>query len=946
MGLAGAQLVHSNSILYLFSGYSHQTEKAIEHFLGLCTLDLLKEDSQWVESPIQNSLKNYTHGGSCVFNNKIFYFFGSFFNKTGLTYSDKIYRLKLDDIEKGWDEVDFKCPEGIVCARDSFGITCNDENVTIIGGRTTSGSTNSYLTINIRDFIVETFKKQTSHPGPRAFASLTQSSTKILLFGGIIKDTIYNEIWEYEFIGSNKLGIWTSLTILGSSPEPRYGHASVAQGVFTIFVGGTTYNNRILSDIWLLNTVSYTWTELLPSETSDYKIPTLTRTCAMLDLPKLYFIGGRGNSGSNFDLWEYDLSTKNLILLRKTASSDIGTFGHACQLIKRDGKMLIYTVYGLKNTLNDLYCGIREIDITDVNNIIVKVVKESPIDMLCRGNFGYAFDGRYMTIIGGEIYPDFTMKDIWLIELQDEYLEMFIVDAYTKNDMFLYETLSGSSIISFSEFILVFSGYYDGSFSINSDLSSSLYALKISGSDYCSAGFYRINNECQPCQIGTYNQYYNGICQLCPLGTTNNLTAASHISQCIPCQQGTYFNLDSNSCINCPEGFICPIGSHEPLDPSIVKKVQKSQPPIFIKPSAKFPLIILGSSLGGILLLYLALYFSSLLLKILLSALDIFKSDHIIKSKHRNFNEEKIRISLIGGFFTGLAIIIIIFNYAYLIMNYTFENENEIRSLIPSSSLLKEHDYNNNHLTLEIYMYSYRGNCSHPSILTSDTFEVSYFGINEEIAGKSSILCTHVINVDFDTLFIAEASLELSFLGYTSDIALSVYGDSANPGGKSLFTQVLNSSDGGVFIGNDPSLFTVNLIPDYYNYRGFLGFSNDKLGLRLGVFDSPASGSFKSIENIYFSTGFKVRTKFILSEFGVTTYRFQQISIISFVIMVISSSPGFVSYFRLFLIVFEKIYFRFRKQQSKNDKAGRATIQIFDEEKKDENSFGKIDNKI
>jgi hypothetical protein len=313
----GAQLVFNNDVLYLFSGYSYDEEGQIQNFVDLCTLDLLDSDPVWNKVTPNNEFEQYSHGGSCVYDNYIYFFFGSYKNDTSTIYSDKVYGLSLYNIEDGWSEIDFECPDDLVCARDSFGIACNDNIATIIGGKTDSGATNSYLTIDMISFNVSEYKYESNTPTPRAFATLTKSSTKIQLFGGLNREVIFDEVWEYEFVGKSNLGTWNLLSILGSSPKPRFGHAATTQGVFTIFIGGQTYNDIILSDIWLLNTLSNSWTEFIPSEYSDYQIPALTQSCAMLDLPKLYFIGGKDYSGATFDLWEYDLSTNNLALLRK-----------------------------------------------------------------------------------------------------------------------------------------------------------------------------------------------------------------------------------------------------------------------------------------------------------------------------------------------------------------------------------------------------------------------------------------------------------------------------------------------------------------------------------------------------------------------------------------------------------------------------------------------------
>ncbi|OMJ89926.1 hypothetical protein SteCoe_7814 [Stentor coeruleus] len=922
-GLASAQLVLNYPTLYLFSGFSYTVHGFIVNFDGLCISDYENKNT-WVRVELINKFKNYTHGGSCTYKNNIYFFFGSLKDYKGIKYNDKIYKLDLSDLESGWSEIDFKCPENFVCARDSFGIACDSNTATIIGGKTSFGSTNSRLTINMDNFEVTDFKKEAVSPSPRAFSTLTKSSSKLILFGGKNRDFIFDDIWELDMMGEDQLGTWSLLSILGSSPGPRFRHAAATQGIFTIFVGGQTYENRIISEIWLLNTLSNTWTQLIPSESSDYQIPALTGTCAMLDLPKLYFIGGMSYSGVSFDLWEYDLSTNKLSLLRKKSSLDVGTFGHACQLIKKDGKVIFYTLYGFVNTLNDIYYGIRQFDITDTKNIKVNVTRESPKSMQCRGNFGYTYNGRYIIIIGGEIFPDMTFRDIWFINIEEEdnYEELMLISLDSGSVLLLDKPLSGSSVIAFSDYIITFSGFYDGGFSAKSDISASIYYIPTLRFGICNFGFYLKDEKCELCLEGTYCSNTTGSCNKCnkcPAGTTHNVQAASHISQCVPCPKGKYYNINSTVCLECPKNYLCPVGSQEPLDPSVRIKEQQSQPLNFIKPSAGYSLIFIASAFSATIIIYLILFCSSLLIRVVFSAYDFFRPNHIIPRNEKSFEEDFSKISFVGGFFTGLIIIVIAFNFAYLIIQYKLENENEIRSLVPLSSLIQEQEYNNNSLTLHIYMYSYRGNCKQNSEINSDFFNFSHSRIIDENISEYSVLCTHSVNVSFNTLFTFDSYIELSFTGYTSDIALIIEGESGNPNEKSSFTQVLESKDGDVLIGVEPSIFSISLIPAYYNYKGYFGDPLEKLGFRLGAVGSPTSGSEKSIENIYLNTGFKIRAQFILSEFGITTYRFQEIDPISFILSLLATAPGLISLTKFLLVAYEKIYYKIKNISTKQD---------------------------
>ncbi|OMJ66369.1 hypothetical protein SteCoe_36798 [Stentor coeruleus] len=621
----------------------------------------------------------------------------------------------------------------------------------------------------------------------------------------------------------------------------------------------------------------------------------------MLDLPKLYFIGGQSYSGSNFDLWEYDLSTNNLTRLYKTKPTDIGTHGHACQLIKEGNSSLIYTLYGMTNKMNDLYCKIRMIDITETDKITVKVTKEKPDHMTCRGNFGFSYDGQSMVIVGGEVFPNFVMKDIFWITFTGEYREQYSHP--------LFEPLSGSAVLAFADYVFIFSGFHDGSFSIDSDLSSSLYLTGFSGNLYCGYGFYRVDGYCEPCGEGTYKPTYDGVCLECPPGTTHDLKAAMHISQCVPCPSGTFFNEESKKCESCPEGTLCPVGSSVALNSTAMKLEQQSQPKNFNQPSMGWSMTILGSIFGFSILIFIIIFCSAFLFKVIFSVYDVYRGEHIIPRGETSYEEDKTKISFVGGFFTGLVMIIINFNFALFIINYVYKNEDELRSLVPMISLVQDQDYSNNHLILEIYMYSYRDDCSNIIEIESSFFNTTYAYFDEIDVGDNITACNHVIDIDFNTLFTTGSSIKIGLKEYTSDISVTLSGKSGNPGVDSSYTQIVTPTDGLVFKGNDPTIFSFSLMPAYYSYKGLFGQLSEYLGFRVSSFVAPVMGSLSSIENIYLETGFNIEVMFIMSESGMTTYRFHSIDPISLVILMLASVPGLMELCAFFVRSYERIYY-------------------------------------
>ncbi|OMJ66359.1 hypothetical protein SteCoe_36814 [Stentor coeruleus] len=168
-GIVGAELLYIDDYLLLFSGYYYYRSNESDNIVinrAICQINLIENSIHLILTDSTGAF----NGGSCYYNNSIYSFFG-------FTYYDYIKKIEsiyiTDIIDFIPTKISIKCPKDLECARGSFAISCNENNVTILGGISKSGPTNSYFTIDLDILEVVDYKEELNYPSPRAFASLS-----------------------------------------------------------------------------------------------------------------------------------------------------------------------------------------------------------------------------------------------------------------------------------------------------------------------------------------------------------------------------------------------------------------------------------------------------------------------------------------------------------------------------------------------------------------------------------------------------------------------------------------------------------------------------------------------------------------------------------------------------------------------------------------------------
>ena len=645
LSLSGSQLQYDSSsgIIYLFSGKNFVNNQD-KYFNGLCSYSIAK--NQWTNINIASPLLNSSQGGSCLYNNSIYYIFGIEESNNIPLYNDNILFLNLANTNAGWKTYSNPICNNQACGRNLFGIACYNNLIYIAGGHSTNGLQNSFIQINLTS-MNNNYLDNHINPSKRNGATFTNTGNLTYLFGGREMGEYFNDIWTYYFnISDINNNNWNLINANGVYPNPRAGHAAATQGDFIIFIGGESPDLELYSDYWLYSIINNTWKELIPLLESPSP-PAITETCVMLDLPYFYYVGGRTLNNLTLDLWKYDISSNNFTLLYKTLTNDIPISNHGCYLEKNNtsGEIFIYTFFGSQTSNSDPYCGINKFTITDDGNVSLIQVIQNTINITCRTNSGYMYFNGSLFIIGGQSYMKEAFSDVWRID----------VSPYNEvNVMNLNQPVYSSAISAQGKRISIFSGFSSYILSKNAASIDSVYSFELipSSNEYCGSGLYynATKSVCLPCNSGYYSSNQDILCIPCPIGTFSNHDYNNDITQCYPCPYGTYQDTEgSNYCKPCGYNSLCFVGSSKELKYQYEEGIpEEEEPSSYNPPNRKNLLIVIVSVFLVLFIIYVILYKCSLKLRILLSVIDLFQNSHLDTFKDKVSTQSEAQALLVN----------------------------------------------------------------------------------------------------------------------------------------------------------------------------------------------------------------------------------------------------------------------------------------------------------
>lgn len=875
--------------------------------------------NNWTKESTSNKLGESEGGQSTIIGDSIYYLFGHNSNEI----FSKIYQLNTTKINDGWIDITSRFINLNNCSSiASFGILSFNDLILFYGGITETGSKNS---LNVIDLNKNTLWCQNSshNPTPRSDGRSVQVSNFFIVFAGKDANSYYNDLWVYQV--DNSSDNWKIINANGAYPSPRIGHSMCSQGNYVLLVGGINAENIFTSDYWLLEYKSETfvWKEIIPLSESP---PPISNTCVMFDMPVFYYAGGFTPLGAVSDIWMYNLST-NAFKKIYTNSSMNGFFGHGCHFDKNTNSL--YTFYGSLSKSEIPYCFINKFNIQDLNNVQL-VSQDKAQKMKCRAYFAYTHIGDDVFIAGGQSYLTEAFNDIWKINF-----EHFSEEKIGDMDSPLYK----SSFVSIGRNYYLFSGLINTGYYDHMNPSSSLRVINLNSyinSTYCGRGFYYdySSNNCAICEPGFWSDKSDIESIPCRPGTYNPLYGGTDFSQCLPCPIGTYTNQSgSKQCEKCYEGCFPGSTSQSLYDINSLETYYSKQFPSLISPEVNytFRLALLICLIILVFLFSIGFAFSKKL-KVACSVNDLFQKRHIDRPEveeddsEMNLTEgQKSNISFIGGFFTGIALILFAVVLTYFLYLLICENRLDTVSLVPTTTIIKKSGFKEKGITIKMAFQSYRGDCTRDEIIAypSTGIKVYNFQIsrpksyNETICEIEFKLRKYSNNSEalvFDT----NDYVLVSFSGtnsYTSDMSIAIESESAYKGKISQYPVLLKQSDGLVFKGNNPSIFQFELMPAYFENIKY-SYTSNEYGYRVSQFDMPQVGSLTSLNEFYLNKGFSIQVNLIISQSGVYTISNFKNDIAASVGLILGVLSGTIGLITLTMNIFECAYFyKIRKRE-------------------------------
>jgi len=259
-------------------------------------------------------------------------------------------------------------------------------------------------------------------PSKRVFAAMAYDSQsgKMILFGGNTSVGSNDETWLFNS-ESTGTGTWTKLTITGSNPPARRGHAMVTTPSGVLLFGGLDMNPTYyyFDDTWLFNTGGTgtgTWTKL----TTTTSTPSARYNHAMAALPggNVLLFGGSTDGGNVlFDdtwLFTYDSASKTSAwteLFPTNAPS--ARYSPAMAYDSQNGKVLLFGGVDYSGYRNDtwLFCtdGTGAGTWTETNTPIMET--NTPT---ARNGHALATTPSRVLLFGGQIRNSVYFNDTWL----------------------------------------------------------------------------------------------------------------------------------------------------------------------------------------------------------------------------------------------------------------------------------------------------------------------------------------------------------------------------------------------------------------------------------------------------------------------------------------------------------------------------------------------------
>ena len=434
----------------------------------------------------------------------------------------------------------------------------------------------------------------TTAPTGRSQPAAAATSSHLVLFGGRDEDNVVlRDVWHFDLVRES----WSSVEALGT-PSGRYAAVAVSDGQRVLVFGGRDQAS-VFDELWAYDATTTVWRLVDVGDDADKSPAARFDAAAVVHGDLMIVHGGRAASNAVLsDLWVLDLGT--MTWTRDEAAPLFATdgillrAGHVMAVV--DDRLVLIGGFGADESLAIAY-GLFDLEDATGAAWTVHAVPEESVARAAvqRVGHGLVSFGPFGLLYGGQVFLESLDHDPFLVgaldipaELDASYVaptdngtaagEANVFQFLQPQDrVTVPPSRAGHTMVLANNRVYVFggTGYQLGAlapgysltdmWTIGLDRPCSA-AVDDALCFACTPGTYVADataGTCATCPAGTYSATFGAsACTACPRGFFAPATGGTSRFVCQPCPFGTYADTaGAASCLPCPAGLFCPVAS-------------------------------------------------------------------------------------------------------------------------------------------------------------------------------------------------------------------------------------------------------------------------------------------------------------------------------------------------------------------------------------------------
>lgn len=200
-------------------------------------------------------------------------------------------------------------------------------------------------------------------PGPvgRYGHTLSILGSNLLVFGGQVESTFFDELWRFDLNSLKETPTWQLVRPASPGPARRTGHSAV---VFRerLYIFGGTDGNYHYNDTWCFDFATLTWSELkcvgyIPAPREGHS------ACMVDDI--MYIFGGRGVDGNDLgDLASFKITSHRWFMFAHMGPAPFGRSGHT--MVTAQNRILVIGGESFTGSAQDDPTSLHVLDTTKI----------------------------------------------------------------------------------------------------------------------------------------------------------------------------------------------------------------------------------------------------------------------------------------------------------------------------------------------------------------------------------------------------------------------------------------------------------------------------------------------------------------------------------------------------------------------------------------------------